>query len=112
MIMRTSELTKIKIVVIEAEAGDEGPFIELLDRRGHGFALGSLEQPTIVLDGRIRGEPWFTHDHMIAVEAHEICHLLLGSTDEGQVDSAAIMMLEVLGHGGPAQLLRERAEGS
>jgi hypothetical protein len=49
---------------------------------------------------------------MIAVEAHEICHLLLGSTDEGQVDNAAIMMLEVLGHSGPAQLLRERAEGS
>lgn len=110
MQLRTSSLTQIKIVVIEAEQGDQGPYIDLLNKRGHGFAMRGLDQPTIILDGRIRSEPWFTPDHMTAVEAHEICHLLLGSVDEDETDRAAVMMLKFLGHDRAAALLQERAE--
>lgn len=108
MRIRTSDLTQIKIVVIEAEQGDQGPYIDLLEKRGHGYAVRQLEQPVVVLDGRIRDAPWFTPHHMTAVEAHELCHLLLGSTDEEEVDRAAIMMLRVLGHEEAAALLQER----
>ena len=110
MITRTSTLTQIKVIVIEIEPEDEGPFIKLLDQRGHGFAFRPGGQPAVVLDGRIRREPWFTEDHMIAVEAHEVCHILLSSTDEMETDSAAIMMLELQGLNAAAQLLRDRVE--
>lgn len=109
MKIRTSDLDG-KTVVIEVEPGDEGPVVEALSKRGHGYAVfgEGVQIPMAVIDGRLRDEPGFTNNHLLAVEAHEIGHISTNSSDEPTAERAAIDLLEANQQFQAAQLLRAR----
>jgi hypothetical protein len=107
--IRTSKLDG-KTIVIEVEEGDEGPAVQMLSTRGHGYAVfgPNIIVPMAVIDGRIREELWCTENHMLAVEAHEIGHISTNSTDEPTAERAAISLLEDNNFFPAACLLKER----
>ena len=105
---RISDLDNTTLVV-EIEAGDEGELVDLLDSRGHGFAVfGEIEFPFVVIDGRLRSERWCTESHMLAIEAHELGHIHTQSADEPTAELSAINLLTKLDQRDAADILRGR----
>lgn len=78
----------------------------VLDDRGLGFAMfgEDVAMPMVVIDATMG----LTREQMIAVEAHEIGHILTGSTDEETAEVFAIALLRATGHHSSAQLLLDR----
>ena len=109
MILRRSILDS-STTVIEIEDGDEGPAVEMLNGRGHGFAIFGEDVPLsmAVIDGRIRGQDWATENHVLAVEAHELGHILERSNDESTAELKGIELLESAGYFESAKLLKGR----
>ena len=109
MQFRISELDN-ETSVIEIESGDEGPVVDLMNRGENGFAIFGEEVtiPIAVVDGRLKSKDWFTDDHLLAIEAHEVGHIRTGSSDEPTAEREGIRLLEEQGHMGASQLLRLR----
>ena len=80
------------VTVIEIETGDEGPMVDMLKTRGHGYAILGIEPKTVVIDRRIL-EQGLTRNHLLAVEAHEISHVHFPDADKKETDRAAIRLL-------------------
>ena len=109
MIIRTSTLDSTTMVV-ELELGDDGDIVEMMDIRKNGFAImgEGVPLPLAVIDGRLRTEPWFTEDHLIAIEAHELGHIRTGSCDEPTAEREGIRLLDAAGFIDAADILRDR----
>ena len=90
------------------EAGADAPqrLRDTLKDRGLGFALfgEDVGTPMIVIDAAAG----LTDEQMIAVEAHEVGHILTGSEDEETAELFAIALLRATGHHTSAQLLLDR----
>jgi hypothetical protein len=93
--IRISDLDS-KTIIVEIEAHDDGPIVDALKTRGHGYAIygESIEIPMMVIDGRLLDEVWCTQDHMWAIEAHELGHITTNSIDEAIAEKAGIKILE------------------
>ena len=109
MKIRLSELDK-KTIVFEVEDDDAGPVVEAFKTRGHGYAIygEAVDLPIIVIDTRILKEEWCTLDHLIAIEAHELGHILKNTDNEVIAEQEGIKMLQAAGHISAANLLIER----
>ena len=105
MQVRQSELDQT-VTVVEVETGDVGPFVDLLETRGHGFTVLGIAQRMVVVDGRLRIQGRTDH-HLLAIEAHEIGHLQVGD-DEREADLAGIRLLKNARKPMAARLLRAR----
>ena len=110
MKMYWSGLDNNKTLVLYVEHGDTGPTVDLLDSRGHGFAIfgPEVDVPFAVVDYRLVETQGYTEDHMLAIEAHELGHIHTQSTKEVDAEMAGIALLEAAGENAAAQLLRER----
>ncbi len=90
------------------EAGCNAPasIRNTLSERGLGFAIfgEDVVMPMVVIDAAAG----LTRDQMIAIEAHEIGHILTGSTDEETAEVFAIALLRATGYHSSAQLLLDR----
>ena len=109
MKVRTSILDNATLV-FEVEHGDEGPVVDRLDVQPNGFAIMGEAVPiaVAVVDGPQMDEEWFTHDHLLAIEAHELGHIRMNSNDEPTAELEGIRLLEAAGFEAAASLLRER----
>ena len=109
MKFRTSMFDE-ETTVIEIEKGDAGPLVTLMDQKENGFTMfiEGIPVPAVVVDGRLLKEAWFTNDHLLAIEAHEVGHIRTNSTDEPTAEREAIRLLDAAGHTAAASLLRER----
>ncbi len=109
MKVRTSILDN-ETLVFEVEHGDEGPMVDRLDVQPNGFAIMGEAVPMsiAVVDGRRMDEEWFTADHLLAIEAHELGHIRMNSEEEPVAELEGIRLLDVAGFNEAAQLLRER----
>lgn len=107
MKFRMSEMAP-QILVVEVEEGDKGTVTDRLSDQNHGYAIRGTEYPVAVVDGRLRSQAWCTPDHLLAVEAHELGHILADTDDEPTAEAEAIRILEAHGHLAAAGLLRER----
>ncbi len=94
------------VTVIEVETGDEGPMVDMLETRGHGYAILGIEQRVVVVDRRIL-EQGLTRHHLLAVEAHEIGHIRRGE-DEGEADREGVRLLTAQKQHMAARILRRR----
>ena len=99
-----------KTLVVEVEHGDDGPFVEMLKSRENGYAIfgEAVETPVAVIDGRLMEEPWFTSDHLLAIEAHELGHILTESEEEPIAECRGIVLLQAAGFHEAAQILIDR----
>lgn len=97
-------------IVIELEQGDTGPVVDAMDSRESGFAVfgPAVPVPVAVVDGRLFAEPWFTKNHLLAIEAHELGHIIKLSDDEPVAEREGIRLLVQSGKEKAADLLRER----
>ena len=109
MKLRISELDG-ETVVLELEVGDTGPAVDMMDARENGFAIfgESVEIPMAVIDGRLLEEEWFTPDHLMAIEAHELGHIRKLSEEEPIAEREGIRLLTAAGHSSAAEILIER----
>ena len=109
MKVRTSVLDNTTLV-FEVEHGDVGPIVDRLDIQPNGFAImgEAVLIPVAVVDGRQMDKEWFTHDHLLAIKAHELGHIRMDSDDEPTAELEGIRLLEEAGFDAAAQLLYER----
>mgnify|MGYP001218342302 CR=1 FL=1 len=109
MKVRTSVLDN-KTIVFEVEHGDTGPIVERLNIEPNGFAImgEAVLMPVAVVDGRQMDEEWFTSDHLLAIEAHELGHIRMDSVEEPVAEREGIRLLDAAGFTTAAGLLRER----
>lgn len=105
MQVRSSELDAT-VTVIEVETGDEGPMVDMLETRGHGYAILGIEQRVVVVDRRILDQG-LTRHHLLAVEAHEIGHIRRGE-DEREADLEGVRLLTAQKQHMAARILRRR----
>ena len=87
MKVRTSELDG-ETIVIEIEDG--------------------VPVPTAIVDGRLLRENWFTYNHLLAIEAHELGHIRMESKEESIAEREGIRLLKAAGKKEAADLLIER----
>ena len=84
-----------------------------------GTAFADLNSKTVFIDGVQVESQNLTHDHLLAIEAHEISHSLLNhqgsdrlskydERQEREADWLAIRILDQIGHGTASSLLEER----
>jgi hypothetical protein len=79
-------------------------------------SIGALMpgQEIIIIDGERLQEEGLTDDHLLAIEAHEIAHEILGhegernQAHEEEADELAIQILDSFSRKEAAALLRER----
>jgi len=107
MKFRMSDMAS-NVLVVEVEDRDEGTVVERLSDQNHGYAIRGTEYPVAVIDGRIASQGWCTPDHLLAIEAHELGHILADTDDEPTAEAKAIEILTVHGHTAAVRLLRER----
>ena len=109
MKVRTSTLDN-ETIVFEIEPDDEGPLVERLKDQPNGFAIMGETLPfqAAVVDSRNLSKTWFTPDHLLAIEAHELGHIRMNSTVESVAETEGIRLLEKCGHTEAASLLYER----
>jgi len=109
MKIRISELDN-KTIIVEIEDHDDGPMVDELELRGHGYAIygEGIDVPMMVIDCRLLSEPWFTQDHMWAIEAHELGHIATNSKDEPTAEREGIRILEYHKKFEAANLLKSR----
>ena len=95
------------ITVFEVEAGDEGVAVDVFETSGHGYCVWgeNIENPFIVVDGRIRETHGYTEDHIAAIIAHEMGHIKLQTENELAADHWARVMLLKQGKVKAADLL-------
>ena len=96
------------VLVVEVEDRDTGPVVSRLTEKNHGYAIRGIDQPVAVIDGRLSKKKWCTPDHLLAIEAHELGHILADTDDEPLAEAKAIEILEAHGHTAAAKLLRDR----
>jgi len=82
----------------------------MLDARENGYAIfgEAVPVPMAVIDGRLLEEDWFTRNHLLAIEAHELGHIRMKSEEEPIAEREGIRLLEKNGHWDAARLLHER----
>ncbi len=98
---------QILVLVLEPEGGLVRRFLH-----SHAFSVygNGVAVPFIVVDASVLRQPWFTEDHMLALIAHELAHILRFSRDELQADLLALRMLLEHGQLAAYALLREEHE--
>ena len=109
MKVRTSILDN-ETLVFEVEEGDTGPLVDRLEIEPNGFAImgKSLPFEAAVVDARNLRQEWFTSDHLLAVEAHELGHIRMSSSEEPVAEREGIRLLEEAGWLYAASLLYDR----
>ncbi len=97
-------------IVIQIEHGDTGEIVDYMDQNKNGFAImgEAVDIPMAVIDGRLLSEDWFTRDHLLAIEAHELGHIRTGSADEVTAELEGIRLLEANDRVTAATILKER----
>lgn len=83
----------------------ELPFGE--DAQTHAMIVMCGGEGVILLNENLREEPWFTPDHLNAVFAHELGHLMMGEFEE-DAERWAIDKLGELGFVTAQKLLIDR----
>ena len=96
------------VLVVEVEDRDTGPVVARLSGKNHGYSIRGVEQPVAVIDRRLQKKRWCTPDHLLAIEAHELGHILADTDEEPLAEAKAIEILETHGHTAAAKLLRDR----
>ena len=107
MKFRMSDMAS-NVLVVEVEDREEGTVVDGLSDPNHGYAIRGTEYPVAVIDGRIASQGWCTPDHLLAIEAHELGHILADTDDEPTAEAKAIEILTAHGHTAAVKLLRER----
>ena len=76
-IVFTSDLdSSVVVAIIYPESSRYSMLSEMFSSRGHAFLLH--DQKIIVIDGATVDEPWFSDDHLLVIQAHELGHLFAG----------------------------------
>lgn len=111
MKFRTSKLDN-ETLVIEVEEGDVGAIVDRLEIQPNGFAIMRQEAgfpvSIAVVDSRRLKEDWFTENHLLAIEAHELGHIRMNSHKEEVAELEGVRLLEASGHCKAAELLYAR----
>jgi hypothetical protein len=105
---------RFKVLVIYKESMTYPLIKESLDFLDNSIGALIPGQEIIIIDGERVQEEGLTDDHLLAIEAHEIAHEILGhegernQAHEEEADELAIQILDSFSRKEAAALLRER----
>lgn len=107
---------RFNVLVVYKESPLYGIVKDLLGELDDSIGALMPGKGMIVIDGERVQEEGLTDHHLLAIEAHEVAHDLLGhegernQTHEGEADELAIRILDSLSRKEAASLLRERVK--
>lgn len=106
MHIRHSRFDKDILCFVVKDTTPQNSITQQLEKSGLGFAAfgEGVPHPFVVVDAR----DGRTEDELLAIEAHEVGHVMTGSTDEPTAELFAIALLRASGHPRAAQLLLNR----
>jgi hypothetical protein len=102
------------VSVVYREYENYKGLVNIMGKFGDSIALLDLNTNHIFVDGEKLSDLDF--DHLLAIQAHEICHSVLkhspgvSEIEEIEADLAAISLLNEIGHHKAAGLLAERLQ--
>lgn len=105
---------EFKVIVIYKESQTYPLIKESLVALDNSIGALMPGQNIILIDGERVNAEGLTDNHILAIEAHEIAHAMLGhegernQTHEGEADELAIEILDSMDRKEAATLLRER----
>jgi len=105
---------EFKVIVIYKESQTYPLIKESLVALDNSIGALMPGQNIILIDGERVNTEGLTDNHILAIEAHEIAHAMLGhegernQTHEGEADELAIEILDSMDRKEAATLLRER----
>lgn len=100
------------IAIVEPGTPEHDQLRDVFARVGHAFVASGRR--TVFVDGSIRDEEWYTPDHLLAIEAHELGHEEAGHgpddhgrdpEKEEEADALGIAILRRSGKFSAAKLL-------
>jgi hypothetical protein len=103
----------IQVVVVHPNSENYDMLKSQFSKSGSAFLLHDLR--VIIIDGKVVNEPWFTFEHLLVIQAHEIGHFLAGhavsnnssSNIEKEADWLGYMLLSSSGHKAAASLHKQ-----
>ena len=106
MHVRHSRFDKGILCFVVQDSTPQNGITKQLEKSGLGFAAfgEGVPHPFVVVDSRGSRTP----DELLAIEAHEVGHVMTGSADEPTAELFAIALLRASGHPRAAQLLLDR----
>ena len=106
MKVRRSKFDPDIIVCVVEDNSCPRAMLEGLDKRGLGFAIWGegIETSVVVIDNRSD----MSESHLLAIEAHEVGHILTNSEEEADAELFAIALLRSTSHHTAADLLLSR----
>ena len=76
LVYRSKLDPKMTVVVVWPESDKYEVFQQFFKNTGHAFVL--QEKRIVAIDGAVVDESWFTKDHLMVIEAHELGHISAG----------------------------------
>jgi hypothetical protein len=101
-----------KVFIIYKEHNRYVELIEIMESLNNSMAILDMPNKNIFIDGEMLLE--LNHDHLLAIQAHEICHSVLDhrggvfENDEIEADLSAINLLKNLGYLESSEILTKR----
>lgn len=106
----------LNVVIIYPGSNKYSQLVPHFDRAGIAFLMHDLD--LMVIDGAEVDEPWFSEDHLLVIQAHELGHYRAGHSKidqtshrdekiEREADWVGYNLLKSKGYGTAAELHRE-----
>jgi hypothetical protein len=76
LVYRSKLDPSMTVVVVWPESDKYSVFDQIFQKAGHAFVW--QEKRIVAIDGAVVDEPWFTKDHLMVIEAHELGHISAG----------------------------------
>ena len=106
----------LNVVIVYPESDKYDMLVPQFERAGHAFLMHDLD--LMVVDGAAVGESWFSEDHLLVIQAHELGHYRAGHSKndqtshrdekiEREADWVGYNLLRSKGHASAADLHRE-----
>ena len=73
----------LNVIIVYPDSDKYDQLISHFDRAGHAFLMHDAN--LMVIDGAAVDEPWFSEDHLLVIQAHEIGHYRAGHSKNDQV---------------------------
>ena len=74
----------LNVAIVYPESDKYEMLVPHFDRAGHAFLMHDLD--LMVVDGGAVGESWFSEDHLLVIQAHELGHYRAGHSKSQQTN--------------------------
>lgn len=88
---------EVTVIIVEKDDKEYNKARMVFDSGTIAFTTLGSEVKTMVIDGEVMKEDWFSDDHLLVIMAHELGHIQSNSEDELTADQTGFDILAARG---------------